>query len=33
VGVSGIFWSLGFLLLLSALLVRTGSFVEEPIET
>lgn len=30
VGVSGIFWSLGFLLLLSAALVRTGPFVEEP---
>ena len=31
-GVTGVFWSLGFLLILSTVLVRTGHFVEGPIE-
>jgi MFS family permease len=31
-GVSGVFWSLGVLLVVSALLVRTAKFVEIPIE-
>jgi MFS family permease len=31
-GVSGVFWSLGVLLVVSALLVRTAKFVEVPIE-
>jgi MFS family permease len=31
-GVAGVFWSLGFLLVFSALLVRTGPFVEDTID-